>query len=557
MKIKILLLFFVLIGLGQNAEAQLLKKLKNKAENAAEKVLLKKTEKKAEQMTEAAFDSLANNSKNRNFEGVSSPSPIKKNSGTIDYDTTAMHINTPAKRDFYSMDVVVTTAENNNAGSSFFFDADHLAMRGISPEKNSEMYTDSEGFQYAFNDSNNRWEKTGLMRSDAMSFMMPAMSMSLLQLPSGPMLAATEKAKAQGMSLNTFMIVEWAFIYRPEHFRNQDYIESDTSEGLRFNYTDPDYSGSYVLFDEKNRLSKAIINVKTPEGIKSGSYDFKYQPVEVNIPKAVEVKMPFQDLIMAGADANPPGTSSNTTQNSDYETAESQGTSHAEVKTMTENLKNSDLGSEDLPESYDFDWQYRLKMLMPNQKGDPQDLVFLLKNNSNYQGVSVENKESGSINDATMVFDINLNAMVMFVHTDTNKILQIHPIKQPKAIENNDDLKVREIPEKTIIGYNCKGLEIESDKFIVQVYHTTEAPVKMSNLFKLSGPMELNIPEIDHRLVEQFSEGLITELRYTDKKKSKNDVLLTAQSIQQKKTSFRKNEYQNMSFLGQLKSMKN
>ena len=547
MKIKILILVLSFLS-GYNSEAQILKKLRKTVENTTEKVLVKKTREKTEKAVENSIDGISSDKNEGSSEAKSSTEK-----GETDANKAKL-INTEAKRSFYTKDVIVTTSENGEDGSTFYFDANNLAMRSIEPKRNEEMFTDSEGYQYAFNKSNNRWEKTGLMRGDAMSFMMPAMSMSLLQLPAAPMLDATEKAKANGMNLNTFMIVEWAFIYSPEHFRNEDYTESNVNGGTKFDYTDPQYSGSYVIFDSQERLSQALIKTETPEGMKTGIFNFGYAPVQVNIPSAVEVKMPFQDLYMQGLDM--PNDSNGKANNSGGENSDS-GVSHKQVKSMQAGMMNSDVGTEELPETYDFDWKYHLKMTHVNQKKDEMDLVFLLKKNASYQGVTLENAQHGSINEATMVFDMNINSLVMFVHTDQTKVLQIHSMQSPKTSGDMEKMEIRELPDKTIIGYNCKGLEVENSKNIIQVYHTSEAPIQMSNLFNLSGPMEMDIPDIDPRLVEQFSKGLIMELNYKDKKKPKNDILLTAQSIKQAKTSFSKNEYQNMSFMGQLKSMKN
>lgn len=558
MKLKLTLLAIILLGIGNQAEAQILKKLKNKAEKAAERVLVRKTEKKAEQMTEAAFDSVANNPKNKNSKSKSDKSSGSQSSDEIKKgeNTAAMEINTAAKREFYKTDVIVTTSENGESGSAFYFDADNLAMKGTLAKNNEKMYTDSEGFQYAYNNSEHRWEKTGIMRTDAMSFMMPAMSMSMLQLPQGPMLAATEKAKKQGMNLNTFMIVEWAFIYEPKDFRNEDYTEKKIDGGIQFNYTDPDYSGSYVTFDSENRLSEALIKVKTPEGINTGIYNFNYTPVEVNLPSAVEVKMPFQDLFMKGLDMpnQDGGTTGGISQENSGESHEE--SSHAMVKSMQKNMKNSTLSQEDLPETYQFDWKYNMKMARDDQKTGPVDLILLLKMNSNYQGVTIKNAPSESIQEATMVFDSDLEAMVMFINTDTSKFLQIHPIQKPKESKNAGDFKITELSDKKIIGYNSHGIQVENDKSIVQVYHSDEAPIQMSNLFNFSGSMKIDLPDLDPRLVAQFAKGLVMELKYTDKKRSKNNVHITTESIQQTPTLFNKNEYQNMSFLGQLKSMK-
>ncbi|MDX1471781.1 MAG: hypothetical protein R3213_09820, partial [Flavobacteriaceae bacterium] len=443
-----------------------------------------------------------------------------------------------------------------------YFDADELAMKGTSPD-GEIMYIDSEGYNYGFNKSENKWQKTGLMKSDAMAFMMPMMSTGIIKMPVGPTMQASEQMKAKGLNANTFQLVEWAFIYRPEHFRNEDYTEStvkcQSGECVKFSSTDSEMSGTYILFDNQNRLSKVHAIVNTPEGKKTGDYNFEYTDVSVNLPPAKEVKMPFQDLFMVGADATPPGenVSGSYDVNDNSSSNDSDGMSHKAINSMTENLKNSDVGKEDLPETYNFDWRYRMKMDMGNKKQEPLDMVFLLKKNANYQGVTVENPETGSISEATMVFDSSINSLVMFIISGQSKFLQIHPMQAPKDTGDISDMKIRELPPKSIIGYNSKGLEIENDKFLIQVYHSVEAPISMSNLFNFSGPMDINVPNIDPKLVEQFSKGLIMELTYTDKKKSKNNAKLTAQSLEQAPTSFDKKNYQNMSFMGQLKSMKN
>lgn len=308
MKTKYIIITMALTLFTINAQGQLLKKLKKRAEKAAESVLLRKTEEKTEQVVENAFDSIANNPNSGNSkgdrnnvgDGPESGSLNSKNS-SVDHQT----VNTEAKRNFYNTDVIVTTSENGKPGSSSFFDADRLAMKGTSP-KGDIIYIDSEGFNYGYNESSGRWEKTGLMANDAMALMMPMMSLSIIQLPVGPTMEASENLKKQGLNANTFQLVEWAFIYKPEHFRTSGYVESSFPCGgkscNKFHYTDPEYKGSYVEFDSEGRLSKVYANVNTPEGRKKGLYEFSYKPVDVSIPSATEVKMPFQDLFMQGLD---------------------------------------------------------------------------------------------------------------------------------------------------------------------------------------------------------------------------------------------------------------
>jgi len=249
------------------------------------------------------------------IDSVVNPNPANANTQAGNSNTNeAKLINTEAKRSFYKSDVVVKTSDSKGKGSDYYFDSDELAARGIAPNSKNPLYIDSEGYQYGYNDSAGRWEKSSLMKSDVMAFMFPMISMSLLKLPPEPMLEATEKFKAQGMNLNTFQIVEWAFIYKPEHFRSDDYEETTVpcSAGgncTKFIYKDPEYNGSRVRFDKQERLSEIYANVNTEQTQGDGTYKFEYIPVTVQIPFAVEVKMPFQDLYMKGLEVDPDGSS--------------------------------------------------------------------------------------------------------------------------------------------------------------------------------------------------------------------------------------------------------
>ena len=309
MKRILLICLVIFISVPAVSSAQILKKLKKQVEKTTEKVLLKKTEQQTEKTVEGSIDEITGNDKKTSDEEVKDPTGYSKGKNE------ARLLNTEAKRSFYTSDVIVKTSDSKGKGSEYYFDSDEIAARGMAPNSDKPIFIDSEGFQYGYNESERRWEKTGLMRSDAMSFMMPMMSTGILKLPSQPTLDASKKLKEQGLNMNTFQIVEWAFIYKPEHFRLEDYEETtapcpDGGTCPKFLYTDPEYKGSWVLFDSQGRLSEIYANVNNDQAQGDGSYKFFYQPVSVSLPDAVEVKMPFQDLFLSGADATPSGESS-------------------------------------------------------------------------------------------------------------------------------------------------------------------------------------------------------------------------------------------------------
>ena len=309
-KFQLIATVLILLTGSPVLHGQFLKKLVKKAGDAAERTILNRAEEETANTVDAAIDTVAG-------VGSTGASPQGRQDASRNVPTasdgrynTAKSVNTEAKRSFFTHDVIVYTENEKGETTHSYFDAGELAMKTVASKNDSEMYTDSEGFLYGYNESKQRWEKTGLMRSDAMSFMLPAMSMSLLKLPVEPTMEATEKLRDMGLNMNTFMLVEWAFIYRPDDFREPGFDETTAGCAAggscpKFLYEDPEYAGSYVTFDSTGRLSeiKAVTNGQA--GTENGVFRFTYdEPVSVWIPDAVEVKQPFQDFFTKGLDVD-------------------------------------------------------------------------------------------------------------------------------------------------------------------------------------------------------------------------------------------------------------
>ena len=311
MKTKIIILAILFLTAGSTSEAQILNKLKKKAEKAAENTLLNKTDEIVSETTENAIDGITNGEFSENPEDVNNP---------VTFANPSKAINTEAKTAFYNRDLIVRTFDKEKqAYTATYFDADELAMQSNWNDPNSGQpktsYVDSEGYFIAYNDAKKRYEKSNLLSSGAMGMMAPTMMISAYKLPPGPFWEASDELSKQGLSLNTFMYIEFAFIYTPEHFRDEmvknDYSESQVAcRGnagcTRFSINDPAYSGSYILFDENDRLAEINVKMKDDENFGSGEgkLEFFYEACNVNLPAATEVKQPGQDLLMKGLDIN-------------------------------------------------------------------------------------------------------------------------------------------------------------------------------------------------------------------------------------------------------------
>ena len=302
MKTKVFVLIVCLLAAWNTADAQLLDKLKKRAQRAAEETLLDKTEEKVSEETGKAFDELFNNGK-----------PAEE---PVEFANPSKAIHTAEKRAFYSHDVIVKTFDKEKqAYTASYFDADEIAMQSNWKDQNTgkpkTSYTDSEGYFISYNEGKQRFEKSNLLSSGVMGMMAPNIMISGYKLPPGPFWEASAKLDEQGLNLNTFMFIEFAFVYKPEHFRDEMYAAqySESQEACRgsvgcakFSINEKGYEGSYILFDAEDRLAE--INVKMKDdanfGSGEGKLEFFYEPCEVRLPAATEVKQPGQDLLLKG-----------------------------------------------------------------------------------------------------------------------------------------------------------------------------------------------------------------------------------------------------------------
>lgn len=254
------------------AEAQLLEKLKQRAK-----------EKGIETNKDVKYDSTA----------------YDPNLDTEDEEPEELVLSSP--KDFFTKDV--TMALYNDKGQlvqTSFFDADVIAMRTEMVANPKDIYHDSKGKFYAFNDDSGQYETMALLPASSMGFMTAGMTSQVYKLPPTPYFQAFEALSKLDIALN-FLILEMAFVYEPKHFEGNDlYQPSQVNCGgnscTRFSYNDAEFAGSYILFDLKGQLRELYINSTNPQFTEegenpSGKFVFSYKPCTVELPDAIEQSM--------------------------------------------------------------------------------------------------------------------------------------------------------------------------------------------------------------------------------------------------------------------------
>lgn len=320
MKIKIVLILAIGLAVTHSTEAQFLEKLVKKAENAAERTILNRTDREVSKSTDNAIDGITDGKKDSSTtkDGHTQNGTTAIPAGTK-FENPSLKKNTEAKRAWYTSDVRVTSYDKEKESDMVsYFDADAVAMRSEYVDQEGvpqTSYIDSEGFFISYNTSEQRYTKTGLLAMPGMSMMAPSMMASAFKLPESAIFEGMETMKNLGLAVYPFMHVDFPFVIRPEQFRDgmitDRYIESQTAcrgglDCTKFSVVESEHVGSYILFDNQNRLIEINIVIKDDPyyGSGKGKIEYFYENVEVQVPDAVEKKMFGQDLLKKGMENN-------------------------------------------------------------------------------------------------------------------------------------------------------------------------------------------------------------------------------------------------------------
>ncbi len=199
----------------------------------------------------------------------------------------------------------------------------------------------------------------------------------------------------------------------------------------------------------------------------------------------------------------------------------------------------------ELPATYDFDYIYQLKMT--HKKGD-FTFDYYLKEDVEYFGFdSAEMSKSSPDTKMFMVMDIKRSITDMFMEMMGNKVVQKMKINTSAQEKDKgwSEYTFTEIDSKTINGYNCEGYVSENDKIKITFYITDEVPVSFNQGF---GNSMKNLPKgFDASLMKKYADnGLMMEMIFEDKKKSKNNMTMQCTGLEKTDFSIDTSEYGSM-----------
>ncbi len=203
-----------------------------------------------------------------------------------------------------------------------------------------------------------------------------------------------------------------------------------------------------------------------------------------------------------------------------------------------------------LPESYDFEWKYKLQMKSKSKQGE-MDIIYNLKPGANYFGFKPEFKEKRMTKDIVMVMDEGLRIMTIFTNSNDIKTGYIisTPVESVEDVTEEEDLikemNYKELDTKTILGYECQGFQIENKEIKMIMYVTFDAPVSFNQIY--GGANKKALPKgFDPKWLKGADNSLMMEMTFINKKKKKFNTTMTCVELVNEPLSITVSDYEFM-----------
>lgn len=193
-----------------------------------------------------------------------------------------------------------------------------------------------------------------------------------------------------------------------------------------------------------------------------------------------------------------------------------------------------------IPNSYAFSWQYSLEIQSENKKAMIVD--YFLEPDAEYFGFKMRDA-------AEMVLLIDNKNKLMITTFEQEKQKVAMATKTPdysgtteKGNEKeNEAFSYKTLPNKVIMGYNCKGIQAMSKDFTMVFYYTNEARVSFSDLF--SAQQKQKNPAVLKDYFKPGDKPLLMTMSMKDLKNKGQITTMTCISLDKKASSFVKSDY--------------
>lgn len=194
-----------------------------------------------------------------------------------------------------------------------------------------------------------------------------------------------------------------------------------------------------------------------------------------------------------------------------------------------------------VPDSYSFSWKYSLEIQSENEKAMIMD--YFLESNAEYFGFKM-----GESGEMFMVIDSRNKLMITAFEQEKEKVAMASKMpdySEMTSKENESDgFSYRSLPNKIIMGYNCKGIEATSADFVMVFYYTNEAKVSFSDMFR--SQQKQKTPDVLKRYFKTGDRPLMMTMSMKDMKDKGKVTTMKCVVLEKNSREFLKSDYKFM-----------
>ena len=191
-----------------------------------------------------------------------------------------------------------------------------------------------------------------------------------------------------------------------------------------------------------------------------------------------------------------------------------------------------------VPDSYPFSWKYAMEVQSDNEKAMVVD--YFLEPNAEYFGFKME--ESG---DMFMVIDSKNKIMITAFNKEKEKVAMASKMPDYSEMTSKEDktdgFSYKSLPNKIIMGYNCKGIEATSEDYVMVFYYTNEAKVSFSDMFR--SQQKQKRPNALKNYFKPGDRPLMMTMNMKDLKDNGRYTTMRCVSLEKKSLAFVKSDY--------------
>ena len=191
-----------------------------------------------------------------------------------------------------------------------------------------------------------------------------------------------------------------------------------------------------------------------------------------------------------------------------------------------------------IPDLYLFSWEYTLEMQSDTDKKMVVD--YFLEPNSEYFGFKMKDTDG-----MFLVIDSKNKLMINTFNQEKSKMAIASKIPDyAEMTEEDNEFTYKPLPNKVIMGFNCKGIQATSTDFEMVFYYTNDAKVSFSDLFKAQ--QKKSAPSALQNYFKAGDKPLMMTMTMKDLKNKGTVTTMKCIGLVKKPNEFKKLDYKFM-----------